>query len=125
MAMAQAALRSRPIGPDAGVRGARVAPTYLRPRGRTYARSSLRHARHPRRRFAIRRLYAWPCPQLPHFAGQRGFRQIDRVGFRHEAIDAPSPLDRLMHHGHLLKFVGNIGRLEESPERLAKVRQSA
>jgi len=34
-------------------------------------------------------------------------------------------LDRLMHHGHLLKFVGKSWRLKESAERLAKVRQTA
>jgi DNA replication protein DnaC len=34
-------------------------------------------------------------------------------------------LDRLMHHGHLLKFVGKSWRLKESAERLAKARQTA
>ena len=34
-------------------------------------------------------------------------------------------LDRLMHHGHLLKFLGKSWRLKESAERLAKVRQTA
>ncbi|MDP9015046.1 MAG: IS21-like element helper ATPase IstB [Pseudomonadota bacterium] len=34
-------------------------------------------------------------------------------------------LDRLMHHGHLLKFVGKSWRLKESAERLAKTRQTA
>jgi len=34
-------------------------------------------------------------------------------------------LDRLMHHGHLLKFLGKSWRLKESAERLAKARQSA
>jgi DNA replication protein DnaC len=34
-------------------------------------------------------------------------------------------LDRLMHHGHLLKFIGKSWRLKESAERLAKVRQTA
>ena len=34
-------------------------------------------------------------------------------------------LDRLMHHGNLLKFTGKSWRLKESAERLAKSRQSA
>jgi DNA replication protein DnaC len=34
-------------------------------------------------------------------------------------------LDRLMHHGHLLKFAGKSWRLKESAERLAKARQTA
>ena len=34
-------------------------------------------------------------------------------------------LDRLMHHGNLLKFVGKSWRLKESAERLAKTRQTA
>jgi DNA replication protein DnaC len=34
-------------------------------------------------------------------------------------------LDRLMHHGHLLKFVGKSWRLKESAERLAKTRHTA
>jgi DNA replication protein DnaC len=34
-------------------------------------------------------------------------------------------LDRLMHHGHLIKFVGKSWRLKESAERLAKARQTA
>lgn len=34
-------------------------------------------------------------------------------------------LDRLMHHGHLLKFVGKSWRLKESAERLAKAHQTA
>ena len=34
-------------------------------------------------------------------------------------------LDRLMHHGNLLKFVGKSWRLKESAERLAKSRQIA
>ena len=34
-------------------------------------------------------------------------------------------LDRLMHHGNLLKFVGKSWRLKESAERLAKARQTA
>jgi DNA replication protein DnaC len=34
-------------------------------------------------------------------------------------------LDRLMHHGHLLKFIGKSWRLKESAERLAKARQTA
>ena len=34
-------------------------------------------------------------------------------------------LDRLMHHGHLLKFQGKSWRLKESAERLAKNAHSA
>ena len=34
-------------------------------------------------------------------------------------------LDRLMHHGNLLKFVGKSWRLKESADRLAKARQTA
>jgi DNA replication protein DnaC len=34
-------------------------------------------------------------------------------------------LDRLMHHGNLLKFVGKSWRLKESAERLAKASQNA
>jgi hypothetical protein len=34
-------------------------------------------------------------------------------------------LDRLMHHGHLLKFQGKSWRLKESAERLAKSAHSA
>ena len=34
-------------------------------------------------------------------------------------------LDRLMHHGNLLKFLGKSWRLKESAERLAKARQTA
>lgn len=34
-------------------------------------------------------------------------------------------LDRLMHHGNLLKFVGKSWRLKESAERLAKASQTA
>ena len=34
-------------------------------------------------------------------------------------------LDRLMHHGHLLKFAGKSWRLKESAERLAKACQTA
>jgi DNA replication protein DnaC len=34
-------------------------------------------------------------------------------------------LDRLMHHGHLLKFLGKSWRLKESAERLAKAHQTA
>jgi DNA replication protein DnaC len=34
-------------------------------------------------------------------------------------------LDRLMHHGNLLKFIGKSWRLKESADRLAKARQTA
>lgn len=34
-------------------------------------------------------------------------------------------LDRLMHHGNLLKFAGKSWRLKESADRLAKARQTA
>ncbi len=42
-----------------------------------------------------------------------------------DAVIVTPLLDRLMHHGHLLKFVGKSWRLKESAERLAKVRQTA
>jgi hypothetical protein len=42
-----------------------------------------------------------------------------------DAIIVTPLLDRLMHHGHLLKFVGKSWRLKESAERLAKGRQTA
>jgi len=42
-----------------------------------------------------------------------------------DAVIVAPLLDRLMHHGHLLKFVGKSWRLKESVERLAKGRQTA
>jgi DNA replication protein DnaC len=42
-----------------------------------------------------------------------------------DAVIVTPLLDRLMHHGHLLKFVGKSWRLKESAERLAKTRQTA
>jgi DNA replication protein DnaC len=42
-----------------------------------------------------------------------------------DAVIVTPLLDRLMHHGHLLKFVGKSWRLKESAERLAKSRQTA
>jgi DNA replication protein DnaC len=42
-----------------------------------------------------------------------------------DAVIVTPLLDRLMHHGHLLKFVGKSWRLKESAERLAKGRQTA
>jgi DNA replication protein DnaC len=42
-----------------------------------------------------------------------------------DAVIVTPLLDRLMHHGHLLKFVGKSWRLKESAERLAKGRQPA
>jgi DNA replication protein DnaC len=42
-----------------------------------------------------------------------------------DAVIVTPLLDRLMHHGHLLKFIGKSWRLKESAERLAKGRQSA
>jgi DNA replication protein DnaC len=42
-----------------------------------------------------------------------------------DAVIVTPLLDRLMHHGHLLKFGGKSWRLKESAERLAKVRQTA
>jgi DNA replication protein DnaC len=42
-----------------------------------------------------------------------------------DAVIVTPLLDRLMHHGHLLKFVGKSWRLKESAERLAKARQTA
>jgi len=42
-----------------------------------------------------------------------------------DAVIVTPLLDRLMHHGHLLKFAGKSWRLKESAERLAKVRQTA
>jgi DNA replication protein DnaC len=41
------------------------------------------------------------------------------------AVNLQNVIDRLMHHGHLLKFVGKSWRLKESAERLAKGRQPA
>jgi hypothetical protein len=44
----------------------------------------------------------------------------------HPAEPGSTPLlDRLMHHGHLLKFVGQSWRLKESAEHLAKAGQTA
>jgi hypothetical protein len=37
-----------------------------------------------------------------------------------DAVIVTPLLDRLMHHGHLLKFVGKSWRLKESAERLAR-----
>jgi DNA replication protein DnaC len=42
-----------------------------------------------------------------------------------DAVIVTPLLDRLMHHGHLLKFVGKSWRLKESAERLARARQTA
>src|SRR5271167_5023589 len=42
-----------------------------------------------------------------------------------DAVIVTPLLDRLMHHGHLLKFIGKSWRLKESAERLAKTRQTA
>ena len=42
-----------------------------------------------------------------------------------DAVIVTPLLDRLMHHGNLLKFVGKSWRLKESAERLAKSRQIA
>jgi len=42
-----------------------------------------------------------------------------------DAVIVTPLLDRLMHHGHLLKFVGKSWRLKESAERLAKARHTA
>ena len=42
-----------------------------------------------------------------------------------DAVIVTPLLDRLMHHGHLLKFIGKSWRLKESAERLAKGRQTA
>ena len=42
-----------------------------------------------------------------------------------DAIIITPLLDRLMHHGNLLKFVGKSWRLKESADRLAKARQTA
>jgi DNA replication protein DnaC len=39
-----------------------------------------------------------------------------------DAVIVTPLLDRLMHHGHLLKFVGKSWRLKESADRLAKGR---
>lgn len=41
-----------------------------------------------------------------------------------DAVIVTPLLDRLMHHGHLLKFVGKSWRLKESVERIAKARQT-
>jgi DNA replication protein DnaC len=42
-----------------------------------------------------------------------------------DAVIVTPLLDRLMHHGHLIKFVGKSWRLKEFAERLAKARQTA
>jgi DNA replication protein DnaC len=42
-----------------------------------------------------------------------------------DAVIVTPLLDRLMHHGHLLKFVGKSWRLKESAERIARERQTA
>jgi DNA replication protein DnaC len=49
----------------------------------------------------------------------------DWVKLLGDAVIVTPLLDRLMHHGHLLKFVGKSWRLKESAERLAKARQTA
>jgi DNA replication protein DnaC len=53
-------------------------------------------------------------------------REIDDWGKLLGDVVIVTPLlDRLMHHGNLLKFVGKSWRLKESAERLAKSRQTA
>ncbi len=53
-------------------------------------------------------------------------REIDDWGkLLGDAVIVTPLLDRLMHHGNLLKFVGKSWRLKESAERLAKARQTA
>jgi DNA replication protein DnaC len=52
-------------------------------------------------------------------------REIDDWGKLLDVVIVTPLLDRLMHHGHLLKFVGKSWRLKESAERLAKAYQSA
>jgi DNA replication protein DnaC len=52
-------------------------------------------------------------------------REIDDWGKLLDVVIVTPLLDRLMHHGHLLKFVGKSWRLKESAERLAKAHQSA
>lgn len=42
-----------------------------------------------------------------------------------DLVIATPLLDRLMHHGNLLKFPGKSWRLKESADRLAKARQTA
>jgi hypothetical protein len=37
-----------------------------------------------------------------------------------DAVVVTPPLDRLMHHGHLLKFKGKSWRLKEAASRIAK-----
>jgi DNA replication protein DnaC len=49
----------------------------------------------------------------------------DWVTLLGDAVIVTPLLDRLMHHGHLLKFVGKSWRLKESAERLAKARHTA
>ena len=53
-------------------------------------------------------------------------REIDDWGKLLGDVVIVTPLlDRLMHHGNLLKFAGKSWRLKESAERLAKTRQTA
>lgn len=53
-------------------------------------------------------------------------REIDDWGkLLGDAVIVTPLLDRLMHHGHLLKFAGKSWRLKESADRLAKARQTA
>jgi DNA replication protein DnaC len=53
-------------------------------------------------------------------------REIDDwVKLLGDAVIVTPLLDRLMHHGHLLKFAGKSWRLKESAERIAKARRSA
>ena len=53
-------------------------------------------------------------------------REIDDWGkLLGDAVIVTPLLDRLMHHGNLLKFVGKSWRLKESAERLAKASKTA
>jgi DNA replication protein DnaC len=53
-------------------------------------------------------------------------REIDDWGKLLGDVVIVTPLlDRLMHHGNLLKFAGKSWRLKESADRLAKARQTA
>jgi len=53
-------------------------------------------------------------------------REIDDWGKLLGDVVIVTPLlDRLMHHGNLLKFTGKSWRLKESADRLAKARQTA
>jgi hypothetical protein len=106
----------------------------------------IQHRRIPRpslQRVASPAACARPASQLPPHAGDEladlimsryekastlitSNREIeDWAKLMGDAVIVTPLLDRLMHHGHLLKFVGKSWRLKESADRLAKGRQTA